>query len=445
MKNGNGTLRARLTRITLVSGLLVYAGAAGAQGWQLATNLTLKAELTIRETYDDNVFILDTAPDPTLTPPAGYTISVPKKESLVTSVIPGLTLNYRPCAAFVATVSYAPEATWYHSAHSEDYVAHRAAINFSGKINEITYDWVNSMTWIDGSDLGPVTMRPGDCRAIGGIPLRDRRDGVAFRNGLKVTIPIGKWFIRPVVNAYVHDFQIEQRASGAGYVYDYFIDRWDVGGGLDVGYEAFARTKLVAGYRYGHQEQGPRSGMASPYSNDYQRFLLGVEGAPAPWLKLAVLAGPDVRNWRNSPPAAFDEDEVLWFVDATATILPTQADTLTLRATRFEQPAFTSHSVYEDIRYDLTWRHRFTDKFVAGAGLTLYIGDWQSPAKREDWIYTPSVLASYTFSPHLTADVMWSYDNAKNQVTPVAGTSTQFADGREFTRNLISLTLKYTF
>jgi len=434
----------RWTRLGLAAGILTLHTLAGAQGWPLASNLTLKAELTLKETYDDNVFILDTAPYPWIVPPPDATISEAKKASLVTAVTPGLTLNWRACPAFAATVSYAPEFVWYHDAHSEDYIAHRGAINFSGKIDDATYEWLNSVTWIDGSHLGPVTLRPGDCRCVGGIPLRDRRDGAAYRDSLKITIPAGKWFFRPVVNTYVHDFQTEQQASGTGYVYDNFIDRWDVSGGLDLGYEAFAKTKLVVGYRCGHQEQGKRLGAPSMYSNDYQRFLVGIEGTPASWLKLAILAGPDVRRWPSVTDPAFNKDEVLWWIDGTVTVLPTKADTLTVRVTRYEQPAFTSQSMYEDIKYDLTWRHKFGDKFTAGVGYTLYIGDWQGPVNREDWIHTPSAMASYGFSAHLTAEAAWSHDMARNQVPTTAAGAT-YADGRQFTRNLVSLALKYTF
>jgi hypothetical protein len=443
--NGLGKFRAQIARVILVSGIATFGGMVWAQGWQLASNLTFKADLTLKETYDDNVFILDTRPDPAITPPAGVTISEARKESLVTTVIPGMSLNYAPGAGFAAAVSYAPEFTWYHSAHSEDYVAHRGAINFSGKIDEVTYDWLNSVTWIDGSDLGYITIRPGDCRCVGGIPLRDRRDAAIFRNGLKVTIPAGKWFFRPLVNAYVHDFQTEQRPNltPTQYIYDNFVDRWDVSGGLDVGYEAFEKTKLVVGYRYGHQEQGKLLGVASRYSNDYQRFLLGIEGSPFSWLKLAVLAGPDIRDWDDSTPTGFDRNEVLYWIDGTVTVLPTQADTVTFRATRYEQPAFTSQSMYEDIKYDLTWRHKFTAKFTAGAGLTFYIGDWQAPVSREDWILTPSVMASYAFNAHLMGEIAWSYDSAESQVS--TSPRAPYSKGRDFTRNLVSLGLKCTF
>jgi len=446
--------QARLARLFRIITLLASASAHAAtaqgtstQGWQLSDKLTLKADLTLKETYDDNVYILDAAPYTWLTPPAGFTIREPKVGSFVTSITPNLVLNYKPCAEFTAAVSYAPEFTWYENAHSEDYVAHRAAINFSGRMDEVSYEWLNSAVWIDGSDMGLITMRPGDIGAIGGIPLRDRRDAAIYRDSIKVTIPVGKWFFRPVFTSYVHDFKTAQIANNsANFVYSNFIDRWEVSGGMDIGYEVFDKTHLVAGYRYGHQNQGTVPNNAgvitkSPYISDYQRFLLGVEGTPAPWVKLAVLAGPETRDWlRSNTAKGFDRGETLWYVDALVTLLPTKQDTVTFKMTRFEQPAFTSQSVYEDIKYDLVWRHKFSDKFTAGAGMTLYIGDWQDPVLRDDWIYTPSLMASYAFNPNLTVEASWSYDNAVNQ-----DTNTPTNNGREFKRNLVAASLKYTF
>ena len=439
------TARRRIGALFLIASLLAVPVIARAQGWTLSSNLTLKAELTLKETYDDNVFILNKAPTPGIVPPLGFIVSKPKRESLVTSLMPSLALNYRPSSAFVATLSYAPEFTWYHRARSEDYAAHRAALNFNGQVGEVRYEWLNSAVWLDGSDEGYLTIRPGDCRCIGGIPLRDRRDAAIYRDSLRVTIPAGRWFVRPVVSAYVHDFQTKQypNLTPTQYLYDNFVDRWDVNGGLDLGYEAFTNTRLVVGYRYGHQEQGRLLGNKSPYSNDYQRFLFGAEGTPASWIKLAILAGPEVRDWPRMTNARFDQDEILWWIDGTITVLPTAADTLVFRVTRFEQPAFTSHSVYEDIKYDVTWRHKFTDKLTVGAGFTLYIGDWQGAVDREDWIYIPSVMASYAFNAHLTAEAAWSYDAAESRVAN--GPTAPYASGREFTRNLISLAVKYTF
>ena len=90
----------------------------------------------------------------------------------------------------------------------------------------------------------------------------------------------------------------------------------------------------------------------------------------------------------------------------------------------------------------LEWKKSELD--LADAGFTLYIGDWQDPAMRDDWIYTPSLSVTYAFNKHLTTEFAYSHDDAESY-TPndkIAGGS---GCGREFTRNLISLGIKYTF
>jgi len=434
--------------------MLAAVNAASAQGGQLPDKLTLKADLTLKATYDDNVFILNAPPSPGITPPPGSLIALPRKGSSITTVTPTLNLSRRVGSAFTASVSYAADLVWYHSASSEDHLTHRGSINFTGTARQATYDVLSSVVRIDGNHLGPTTLRPGDCRAVGGIPLRDRRDAAVYRGVFKLTIPAGKWFVRPVVSGYAHDFQTAQRANLAAernrFVYDNFISRWDANAGLDIGYAVFDKTKLVAGYRFGHQFQSTvlKEGSAgdlivnSPYVSDYQRFLVGVEGTPAPWLKVAVLGGPEVRDWQRATPSGFDRGETLWYVDGLVTLQRTD-QAFTLRTTRFQQPAFTSQSVYEDMKYDLSWRNKFTRKLTAGAGFTYYVGKWQAPVLRDDWIYTKSLTASYAFSPHVIADASWSHDNAVNKVTPVVGMSTEFAEGRGYTRHLVSVGLKY--
>lgn len=431
----------------LVAGLLAVSGGASAQGWQLNKTLKLQADVAVKETYDDNVFLQDTDPGAASAMPA-------EKESWVTAFTPRLALDYKPCAYFNAAVSYAPDFVVYHNAHSEDYFAHRFGLTLGGKGENVAWELGNAFTLIDGSDLGPIFARPQDVPAVGGIPLRDRRDAFVYRGGLKLTWTLGKFFIRPVGSAYIHDFGTEQLLGAAvppGLFYVNYNDRQDVNGGLDIGYKIGEKTSLVAGYRYGRQDQyrGPSVFNSavfadSPYDSAYHRILVGVEGSPAPWLKLALLGGPEFRDWQHATPAGFDRGEVLYWFDSSITLLPSKSDTVTLKAARYEQPAFTSQSVYEDIRYEVAWKHKFTDKFSATAGFTLYIGDWQSPVNREDWIYMPSVSATYAFNAHLTAEAAWSYDAAKNDV-PTAKAGAVWAEGREYTRNLASLAVKYAF
>ena len=52
--------------------------------------------------------------------------------------------------------------------------------NFGGKCEDATWELVNSATFIEGSTIGPTFARPEDVPAIGGIPLRDRREQFIF-------------------------------------------------------------------------------------------------------------------------------------------------------------------------------------------------------------------------------------------------------------------------
>ena len=411
------------------------------------TNWVYKVDLAVKEAYDSNVYLQDTAP--TNTAPGAFPA---KKDSWITTLTPRLAVTYTVGDGFNAGMSYAPDLVFYHNAHTEDHFAHRFGLTFNGKAERILWEQANAFTYIDGDSLGPLFARPQDVPAVGGIPLRERRDALVYRGSLKVAYSVGKFFIRPVGSAYIHDFRTQQKLANevpAPYIYVNFNDRQDVNGGLDFGYKLTDTTSVLVGYRYGRQDQfrgpsvfDPTRFADSPYDSEYHRILLGAEGTPVPWLRLAVLAGPDIRNWRNATPSGFNRDEVLYWIDATVTVLPTKADTIVLLNRRYEQPAFTSQSVYEDITYSVTWRHKFNDRLTGSAAFQLYIGDWQAPVQREDWIYTPSVSLTYVYDKHITAELSYSYDWVENKVpTSIA----PYAEGREFTRHIVGLSLKYNF
>ena len=416
------------------------------------TNVTYKAEATVKETYDSNVYLQDNTPDPAnvaAAQAAGLKPVEANKGSFVTTILPKVGLDYKPCSGFNLSLGYAPEIAFYHSTPDEDYVTHRALFNFGGKLGDATWELLNTASYIDGGKEGPTFARPDDIPAIGGIPLRDRRAAFIFRNGFRLTEPVGKWFFRPVATAYIHDFKTDQlyQTNKTQFSYENYIDRQEISGGLDAGYDIGKKTYLVAGYRYGRQDQFTLPGASgttlhSPYGNNYQRILLGVEGNPASWLKLAVLAGPDIRQFDSGTPAGFDRNQLLYYWDASATLLPDKSDTMTLKSTRYEQPAFSSFSMYEDIKTDLLWRHKFSDQFTTALGFTLYIGDWQAPVKRNDWIYTPNAGLTYNYNKHLSAEFAYSYDWVDSKV---AASVEPYTDSHEFTRHLVSLAIKYTF
>ena len=428
-------------------GLAIVAAAtlAASSASGASRNLQFRAEAGFREMFDSNVYLQNHAP--TSNVPGAVSA---KKESMVSTISPKVCLDYLPCPAFKAALSYSPDFTWYHSASSEDNDTHRFGLNLSGMVDDAAWDLQNSFTYIDGSTEGPIFGRPGDVPAIGGIPLRDRREAFVYRGGFRCTEVFGKWMVRPVAAGYYHDFQTDMRfnPAGAPSVYENYIDRQDISGGLDLGYAVAPNLRVILGYRYGRQDQfnapcGPGgTTISSPYDNSYNRILGGVEGSPLTWLKVGVLAGPDVRHFEDDIPG-FNEHEVLYFVDGFVTVQPTKQDYITFSNKRFEQPAFSSFSMYQDITYDLSWKHRFSDHWAAMAGFRLYIGDWQPPVHRDDWIYTPMAGLAYSYNAHLSAEVTYSYDWVVNQ-TSTSQPGATYAEGREFTRNLISLSLRYS-
>jgi hypothetical protein len=426
-------------------------------------DLTLKAEMGFKETYDSNVYIQNNDPNPNYVADAkaaGLRPVEANKGSFVTSVLPRAGLDYKPCVAFSLSATYAPDVVVYHSAHSEDHVTHRGLVDFGGKVGDASWELTNTITYIDGSREGPTFARPDDIPAIGGIPLRDRRAAFIFRNSFRLTEPVGDWFFRPVAASYIHEFETRQKfvpnskpdqIRSNEYSYENYIDRQEVSGGFDVGYQVVRGIYLVLGYRYGQQDQfkGPIDPdgaiVDSPYDNFYNRILVGVEGSPARWLKLALLFGPDIRTWDDSARLrqmypTFNQNKLLYYWDASATLLPTEKDTVTLKSLRYEQPAFSSFSMYEDIKTDLVWRRQFSGQVTATAGFTLYIGDWQQPVNRNDWIYTPNASVAYAFAKNLSAEVAYSYDWVDSRIP---ASVERYTNSHEFTRHLATLGVKY--
>ena len=64
-------------------------------------------------------------------------------------------------------------------------------------------------------------------------------------------------------------------------------------------------------------------------------------------------------------------------------------------------------------------------------------GDWLAPVSREDWIYTVSASVGYTFHRHWNAELGYSYDWVDSRVDNT--------EGREFTRHLVALGVRYNF
>jgi hypothetical protein len=394
------------------------APSAPASAW------TPSAGLSLKQAFDDNVFLQDLGPKA-------------NQQSFISTVIPNLGLSYKPAGVFNASLTYAPEVNFFEADSGENFTLHRVGMSLGGKMADSSWEVTESFIAIDGSDLGPTYLQPGGAPAAGGPAVRDRRDALIERGQFRFTQGFGKWFVRPVVTGYYHDFQTKQKTTPG---YQNFVDRSDLNGGADIGYLVAKDTSATVGYRYGVQDQSQLFPDINPtyYDNHYQRVLFGLEGKPCDWLKLNLSMGPEFRHYTGIVASGFDRDRINFYVDSSLTITPVKGDTVTLSVKSFEQPGFTGRSTYTDSTYDLTWRHKLTDALTIGAGFRGYNTDFVRPtASRNDWILTTSALVSYAFNQHLSAEASYLYDSATSEVpnTP----------GREYTRNFFALGVRYIF
>lgn len=382
--------------------------------WRAVTNITAS------ESFDSNVFLQDVT-------------SLAHRQSFVTSVAPSVGAEWTPGSELLLAASYSPEIVRYHSEPTENHNDHRGNLNFVGRLGDASYEVLNSVTWIDGSKTGPTFTGPGCAPAIGGVPIRDRRAAVNLRESFKLQYPVGDWFIRPVGGWYLNDYRTD-RSSAAGYIN--YADRDDMNGGVDVGYKVLEKIWLVAGYRYGHQDQEAILGNPVEYSNDYQRPLFGAEGNPLPWLKFSLLAGPELRRFGPNVAAGFERKQNELFVDFAATLTLGKADVVKLSANRYTRPAYTGRNQLQELICDATWSHKFSDALSSSLGFTSYLADY-APTIRNDGIYTPTVGLTYQFNKHLSAELRYSYDGTNSEVPDT--------EGREYERHLTRLGVRYVF
>lgn len=379
------------------------------------------ATLGIKETFDSNVYMQSTGPKA-------------DQSSLLTTLQASGALVWKPSDNLTLNGSYAPEFTVFHSASDENFAAHRFAAAASGKINDTKWDITNSLLVLDGENDSPTFTGAGGAPALGGVPLRDRRDAIVYRGAAKATVPLATGFVRPVVSFYDHDFHTTQ-STKAGY--QNYVDRSDFSAGVDLGYPLTQSLNLVGGYRRGQQGAGRAPGVLIDYANTYDRFLLGLEGTLGAKLKLSVLAGPDWRDFTSTTPAAFDQDATRFFIDLGATVTLSSTDTVTLTTRSFEQPGYGGNSLYIDTTYEAVWRHTFSPQWSLAATARALNWDFRVPARRNEWWYAGVLNLTWKQSKTLTLDASYSYDDIESRVSATSG--------REARRHLVSASVKRSF
>lgn len=337
--------------------------------------------------------------------------------------------------AWKARVGYQPEASFYHSESSEDFVAHRMQGEVHYQEAKTLVDLGVSVTVIDGDSEGPTWTGPGGAPAAGGPAVRDRRDAAVYRGNVRLTQEWGRWFLRPVVTGYDHDFQTVQRATPG---YQNYVDRSEVTAGLDGGRSVAPGLRAGLGYRYGVQDESHLLGYPEEYDNQFHRFLAVLEGPVAKWVRASISAGPELRRYGADVPQSFRERDVVnFYVDASVTLVPGKSDSVVVSAKQFEQPGFSGRSAYEDLTLDVAWRHCLSPRWTVGAGGRAYNTDFLEPVVRHDWVLSVNSFVHYDFTKKCGAEASYAYEDGETQDPG--------ASGREYERHWVAVGVRMAF
>jgi hypothetical protein len=434
--------RTILTGIIISTCLLMSIGRAETSSPVWLT----EASFGIKETYDDNVFASGVDSKylpPTYVVPAGSVAALKNCPSWVTTVSPKLSVNFAPMfgkekSLQTLSLAYAPDFVTYHDQTTESYEAHRliTAINAGSGAVSLAAD--NAFTFINGSSLGAVY--PGALYNVYGLcAIRERREQLQNKATIRLQYDWEHCFIRPTAALLYYDLMTEQLNLPG---YQNFADRYDVNGGVDLGWKLWPQFAVTLGYRYGRQ--GQEQFDFSPYSspNDYQRVLLGVEGRLWNWLDVKIQVGPDFRDYADDTATHItpvrDKQFVTYYGEGNLTATFTAKDSLTFKYKQWQWLSSSGKVPYFDSAFELNYHRQLTAALVFDLGGRFLSADYSSgdlpTCRRNDLDYGVTTGLGYAFNRHLSVNLGWSLELGRNAQEGIVNESV-----REFSRNLVSL------
>ncbi len=395
-----------------------------------------EASITVKGFYDSNVFL--TSAQGTTSKP------IANRGSFGTSITPKLDFNFVPLLGLskddksiqTLSLSYAPEIVNYEAESSEDYTAHRFSGQIAGSLAPFSYDLSNNLNYIDGNR---DTVQYTTLSAFATVATRERREQINDKGKFSLRYDLGDWFLRPVASWCYFDMLTREQYGVGCQGWQNYEDRYDVNGGVDVGYQLTPTFAMTAGYRYGHNYEGifPWSGVNS--SNDYQRVLGGLEGRPWKWLKIEVQCGPDFREYGPSVQPGHDRNDTKLFVDGSATISLTSVDTLSLKVKQWEFVSCVGTASYYDVLYELSYRRKLCSNLTGTAGFQALDWHYDIPTSRDDWEFVYSIGLQYDLNKHFSLLADYTFSHGAN------GNELPASVGREFDRQVVSFGVKSKF
>ena len=431
---------------------------AGQPSWNESKWLS---ELSVgaKESYDDNIMGV-----------SGH--GLPMQSSWVNAWSLKLGLNLLPLlpeqrAIQTLSVIYQPDIVSYSGASAEDYTAHRFNTALKGKTGAMTFSLDNAFLYNDGNKIAPTyalnqlagsaanqndKYRSNYAHAL----ARERRNQDQDRYTAQGQYNLGSFFVRPISTLVYYNLNTNQANTGAAPYkgYQNYSDRYDLNGGVDLGYKVAPELALTAGYRSGyqyHERFTPTISSDQHYaSNHYQRLLVGLEGKLASWATVKAAAGPDFRDYNPNTPVN-SLNVTRFYGEAAATVIISSQQSLSLN---FKQWLFLSSTglvPYNDISYSLLYHWSLTKKFGLDLGAKRQEADFRmsndfagsAPCQRDDVDYGFTGTGSYTFSPQFSVNVSLNYDLGRNGVKDLAAT---YAPAyREFDHKVAAFATQYRF
>ncbi len=409
--------------------------------------------LGIQESHDSNVYLLGMDVG---TPVPGYNNALANKASWITTFSPKIGVDLAKLFADggllkTFALGYAPDFVIFHDATDETYSAQRVTTNIKAGTDSALFSLANTFTYINGSD--DSVLYPGNPKqsAFASMAVRERLGQWQDRTQASIKLDAGPdVFIRPAFSLLYYHLGVDF-SSTSGYVN--FVDRYDVNGGLDFGYNLTKKLALTLGYRYGYQYQAalpstvttltPVNNVGRDATNDYQRFFLGAEGSPVTWLKLQASVGPEFVTYTGARPYLYGvvangqipDAQTDLYGEVLATIALSSADELVFKWKRWDWVSSLGANTCRESAYSGTYRHQFSDSLSVEAALISQEQDYRPGTPRNDWQFTASVGAKYAVNKNLALSLSYSYIRGLNNENLLTTTQT---DERQYVDNLIA-------
>jgi hypothetical protein len=412
----------------------------------------------VKESYDDNVLGV-----------SGN--GLPVASSWVSSASAKIGINFLPLIddkdITALSLTYNPEIFNYANASAEDYIAHRVNFVIKGKADGAAYNFDDAFLYNDGNKVAPTYALNQLAGAAGNqndkyrnnyahSVARERRNQIQDRYNAWIKINDGSFFIRPISSLTYYNLNTDVfNTSVAPYKgYQDYVDRWDINGGADLGYDIVPNLSLSLGYRagYQHQDQFTLALNSDQHyaSNHYQRALLNLDGKITSWLTAKLSAGPDFRDYNPSTPIS-DHHTTRYYGEASVVATIPDGQSFTLAYKQWEFVSSTGLVPYDDESLSLIYHWNVTQQVGLDLGARYLEANYtlgndvagSAPSLRDDVDEGVSAGLTYNVTKQFVLSVTFTHDKGTNNLDGLP--ATLFPSYRDFTHNVTTFGATYKF